>query len=126
MGGRPDRPWKPLTPWTIQTSKSRKPLQGLERLIRYEANSYRATIYGAPTGGGWDIDQHHSGYYTPARYAHGKAMMVKVGRTKLFFRTAKEFVVEARPFWPTDGQVKEIATDAVADWVAQGARRIWR
>ena len=126
MGGRPKYPWAPLSPWTIATKGRTKPLGNMQKFIRYRADANNAEVFGADTGENWTVDQHHRGFYIPARFSARPVMHAKLpGLGRKFFVSARWANVPARPFFPDAQQMEEPSRLAVENWVAEGARRKW-
>lgn len=123
MGGRPSEPWTPLSRWTVSRTGRTQALKGIDRYIRYRASSNVAELYAVDTGKGYDVEQHHRGWYIPPR--EFQTMRGMLAGRKLFFTRAKGAHVPGRPFWPTYAEAATIAEAAVSVWVADGARKKW-
>ncbi len=124
MGGRPT--WPALSTMSIQRTGRTKPLHGFDRYIHYTASAAQAVVFASSPSDKWTLQQHHDGYISPAVYNATRVMRVpQRSGSPLFFKSRKESIVPARPFWPTVAEVTLASATAVDGWIKEGARQKW-
>ena len=115
--------WAPLAKTTRIATGRRKALTPLIPHIKHRSNTGAgtATVYfsGRPTN--WSIEQHESGYTSPA--VKGQFMKAKgLGG----FSSRKASVVPARRIFPTIGEALAIADPITKAWVNKVILDNWR
>lgn len=125
QGGR-KRPYAPLSKWTRRRTGRRKPLITLRKQIRARWDGSAAEIYFAQVSSAWHIDQHHTGYTSPAVVNKRMVIRSKSGGVVAAFFSRKAAVTPAREVWPTKSEVTAGTVPVFKKFVDTAARKNWR
>lgn len=116
--------WEPLAKSTRAATGRSKALTPLIPFIRGRSSTDTATVYFSKRPRGWSLEQHQTGYTSPA--VKGPKMKVKAKNGKPWhFSSRKESVVPARQVFPTPGKAQQIAMPLVYKWTEEVVKRSW-
>lgn len=115
--------WAPLARTTRLVTGRRKALLPIRDQIRFRSNVSlgTATVYFSGRPSNWSIEQHESGFTSPA--VKGKMMKAK-GLGK--FSSRKESVVPPRKIFPTQEEATRISVPITERWVQKIIRQNWK
>jgi len=125
MQGR-KRLYVPLSQWTRDRTGRRKALIHLRPFIKAKWDNIKGEVYFEQKSSGWHIDQHHTGYTSPA--VLNKRMVVPRHGGGIFavFSNRKASKTPAREVWPNQAELTKEMVPIFKTWVDDIARRQWR
>lgn len=114
-----------LSAWTRAKTGRRKALITLRPRIKARWDKSKGEVYFAPASSSWHIDQHHTGFTSPAVTNKRMVVPLKAGGVRVFW-SRKASKIPAREVWPTRREVEREVTPFFASWVDKLARSRWR
>lgn len=115
-----------LSHWTRGRTGRRKALITLRPYIKSRYDSTSGQVYFQQRDASWHIDQHHTGFTSPA-VVNKRMVIPKAGGGILAaFMNRKASKIPAREVWPTKAEVTKEVTRMFATWVDGVARKTWR
>ena len=125
MQGR-KRSYVPLSTWTKRRTGRRKALITLRQNIMARWDNSRGQVFFEQRDVGWHIDQHHTGYTSPAVLNKRMVVPKHGGGILAVFSNRKAAKTPAREVWPTQAEVNKEVTPIFNAWVSDIMRKSWR
>lgn len=120
------RNYIPLSQWTRARTGRVKALITLRSNIRSRFSSAAGEVYFQQRSPHWHIDQHHTGFISPAVINKRMIVPKSGGGILAVFTKRKASKIPAREVWPTKSEVTREVTRMFATWVQGVARKSWR
>jgi len=126
MQGR-KRSYAPLSHWTRERDNRRKALITLRPFIKASHDARAGVVFFQQKSSAWHIDQHHTGFVSPAVTGKKRMVVPKAGGGVLAaFTKRKASKIPGREVWPTQAEVNKEVTGMFSTWVDGLARKNWR
>ncbi len=115
-----------LSHWTRGRTNRRKALITLRPFIKARHSSAAGEVYFLQRDNNWHIDQHHTGFTSPAVVNKRMVIPRAGGGILAAFMSRKASKIPAREVWPNATEVRREVTRMFATWVDGVARKTWR
>lgn len=115
-----------LSQWTRRKTGRRKALITLRRNIRARHDRVAGEVFFQQRDSSWHIDQHHTGFTSPAVVNKRMVVPNQAGGILAVFSNRKASKIPARQVWPSFAETRKEVTRIYSIWLDSIARKSWR